>query len=190
MTCVVAIIDRNKNIYMGADSQGTCISTHRKNSLTNKKVFFRDDFLFGFSGSFRMGNLLRHVFEIPEHPESMSIEKYIHTIFIKKIIECFNENNLTRKSEEVISAHAFLVGYKGVVFLIDADFQVSIHDESYMAIGSGSEVALGYLFNHTYFDSMNSEEILINSLWAAEKFNITVGPPFTCLKLNYINGEK
>ena len=57
MTCIIGYIDReNKKILISGDSAGVnkYMLYHRKDS----KIFIREPFIMGFTGSFRMGQLL------------------------------------------------------------------------------------------------------------------------------------
>jgi len=57
MTCIVGLIDKeSKKIYMGGDSAG--VANYSLSVRKDPKVFKRYGFIFGFTSSFRMGQLL------------------------------------------------------------------------------------------------------------------------------------
>lgn len=66
MTCIVGIAD-GKKVWIGGDSQGT--AGHALTIRADTKVFVKDPMVFGFCGSYRMGQLLRHSLSLPKHYE-------------------------------------------------------------------------------------------------------------------------
>ena len=69
MTCIVAIAEKNV-VYVGADSLGS----NGNKIITRKdtKIFIRKPFIFGFTSSYRMGQLLRYSLVIPSFPKTSS----------------------------------------------------------------------------------------------------------------------
>lgn len=67
MTCIIGYNDKeNEKIYMIGDSAG--VSNLDVTVRSDKKVFFNGDFLFGFTTSFRMGQILMNA-ELPKQKE-------------------------------------------------------------------------------------------------------------------------
>ncbi len=62
MTVIVGLIDEGR-VHIGGDSVG--ISRCRLTVRKNPKVFRNGPYALGFSGSFRMGQLLHHAFKAP-----------------------------------------------------------------------------------------------------------------------------
>jgi ATP-dependent protease HslVU (ClpYQ) peptidase subunit len=181
MTCCAAIIDNDGSIWVGADSAATSSEIKR---LYNhpKKVFINSDFIFGFSGSFRPGQLLQYKFDPPSKPKNMDIYEFINTIFIDALKECFAENDYNINDlEKKLLDNDFLIGYKSRVFVINNDYHISEMLTNYAAIGSGAETALGSLYSTRKWD--DCEERLIEALEASTYYNPSVSPPFNILKL-------
>jgi ATP-dependent protease HslVU (ClpYQ) peptidase subunit len=62
MTCVIGYVDKKtKDIFIGADSSAALGDEIFKRS--DEKVFVSGPMIFGFAGSFRMGQILRYSFE-------------------------------------------------------------------------------------------------------------------------------
>ena len=76
MTCIAAVIDKGI-VYMGADSVGAEVETYHTLPRKDPKVFLRKSFIFGFTDSFRMGQLLAHKLEIPRLPEDGVSHKWM-----------------------------------------------------------------------------------------------------------------
>ena len=176
MTVIVGLVD-NGTIYMGGDSAG--IAGLSKTIRADEKVFRNGKMLFGFTTSFRMGQLLRYKFSPPEQTiigqDDMS---YMCCSFIDAVRQCFSGNGFGDK--EATNGGTFLVGFNGVLYRIDSDHQVGISTAGYEAVGCGADLALGALHATVGFPP----EIRVKrALEAAAAFSAGVSAPFTILKL-------
>lgn len=178
MTCIVGLLDR-ENIYIGGDS--AAINDYGLSIRKDKKIFVKGDFIFGFAGSYRMGQLLKYSFIPPEHDKNMDTYEYMVLNFIETLRECLSKGGLTaiKNNEEEIGG-IFLVGYKQRLFCVQSDFQVSERVDSFDAIGVGDQVALGSLYST---NGMHPEERILQALKASENFNSGVRGPFDIIKL-------
>ena len=145
MTCVIGYVDKQSNsIWMGADSAGTNGSWSQRIRL-DQKVFIRDEMIFGFTSSFRMGQLLRYKLVIPERKENEGDFRYLAGAFMDSVIECLKDNNFATIKDNEISGGFFLLGYRGHLYQIESDFQIGLGEDLYDAVGCGEEYALGHL---------------------------------------------
>ena len=177
MTCIVAL-KHNGKVYFGADSLAS--SNGFAVVRNDKKIFKIKDFLFGFTTSYRMGQLIQHKFNPPEHLNEIDTFEYLTTIFIDKIREVLKDGGFASKNNEVEAGGQFLVGYKGRIFNIYSDYQVSESKHDFDACGSGVELALGSLYsteNRSPFDRINL------ALFAAQEFGTYVRGPFHYLEI-------
>ena len=179
MTCIVGYI-ADDGIYMGADSAGTDSALNQRTRIDNK-VFLMDDFVIGFTSSFRMGQLLQYQFEPPEYIEQIygDIFGYMCTGFIDSLRACFINGGYAQNDKGEESGGVFLVGYKGRLFEIESDYQVAEVTDRYNAVGCGANYALCSL----YTNDGTPEEIVLTALECAEYFSAGVRGPFTILKL-------
>jgi 20S proteasome alpha/beta subunit len=102
--------------------------------------------------------------------------------YITELIKCFGEHGYLEKKSEVASGGTFLVGYKGVLYRVDNDFQVGISHDPYDACGCGEYYALGALDVLTTFDTDSEEDarnVVVLALKAAERYSAGVRRPFT-----------
>jgi len=175
MTCIVAIFEPNGSIHMGADSAASN-SNHEIRTRKDPKIFKVGEFLFGFTGSFRMGQILGYKFSAPEHRPDYSIEKYMHTSFIDHVRDLFHTNGYAQTDSGRESGGFFLVGYRGRLLGVESDYQIEELTVPYMAIGSGSDIAFGALFSTA--DVKCPQERPELPLKAAEAFNYSVRSPF------------
>lgn len=122
MTCIVGYV-KNNTVFMGCDSLGS--NGHFKEVRKDTKMFKLNQFLIGYTSSYRMGQLLQYKLKLPKHPIGMSVDRYMRTLFIDTTIRCLTENGYTKVNGNRLSGGSFLVGYKGKLFCIDSDFQVA-----------------------------------------------------------------
>ena len=173
MTCIVAI-KGDKFVHIGADSAG--VSHQTVMPRADEKCFTVGDFIFGFTTSFRMGQLLRYSFTPPSPESDDDIHRFMCTDFIDRLRECLKTGGYATKDKEQEEGGTFLVGYKNHLFEIDDDYQVGKHLVGYAAIGSGRDFALGSL--NTSRNSSDISERLSDALSAAALHCSTVARPF------------
>lgn len=177
MTCIVGVTLNNK-VYIGGDSAGVggYDLVHRK----DEKVFKNGDFLFGFTSSFRMGQLLRYSFSPPPMKENQDLYAYMVTDFIDAVRYCMKNGGYMRKEDGAEEGGHFLVGHKGRLFHIEGDFQVGESVESYASVGCGSSYAMGSMFST---EGMDPQERINIALKAAERFSAGVCGPNIILSI-------
>lgn len=177
MTAIVGFTD-GKKVWMGGDSAGTAgtKTTLRK----DEKVFINGDFLIGFCGSFRMGQLLRYSFSPPAKKEGQDLYAYMVTDFVDAVRACLKQGGYARADNGEEQGGLFLVGHKGRLFEIECDYQVGESFLAYEAIGCGEEVARGVMYAT---EGKAPKERIELALSAAEQFSAAVRAPFTILEL-------
>src|SRR3990167_6139507 len=122
MTCIVGYVDEEKNIWMGGDSAG-CTS-YNIWERSDEKVFIVDKMIYGFTSSFRMGQILRYSFKRSEHLKGKSDYEYLCTVWIDKLRKVLKDKGFTHVEENEETGGQFLVGYRDTLYAIDNDFQV------------------------------------------------------------------
>lgn len=153
MTCIAAIIDKNKT-YIAADSMGFDHSsrTRRKDhKIFMKHTSLNQPFMIGFTSSYRMGQILKYEFTPTGYSEDDKSEEDMHRYmvksFVKEIKEIFKDNGYgSIKDGEDSRGGKFIVAIRDKLFLIESDFQVGIPLEKYTACGSGEDYALASLY--------------------------------------------
>jgi len=173
MTCIVGIADKG-HVTIGGDSAG--VGGYDLRVRKDPKVFRNGPFLMGYTSSFRMGQLLRFAFTPPEHPKDMDIDRYMMTVWIDAVRECFKAGGYAAKNSDRESGGVFLVGYQGRLFRIDDDFQVGETVDGYDACGCGDSFALGAMHATQGYPPLQRVRI---ALEAAERWSAGVRGPFT-----------
>ena len=178
MTCIAGLIDKGK-IYMGGDSAGVN-SSFALAVRADQKVFVKDEFIMGFTTSFRMGQLLQYKLQVSPRPERIDVFEYMVTSFVEAVRKCLKDGGFAEKKDEKEKAGTFLVGYAGRLFCIESDYQVEETMLPYAATGSGVDIALGVLFANGHLEP---KERIEQALEAAEQFNACVRRPFVIKEL-------
>lgn len=143
MTCIVGIADQGK-VYIGGDSAG--VLDYSISVRADTKVFTLGPWVFGFAGSFRMGQLLHHTFA-PKPPPSRGLDRFMVAQFIPGVMDCLKTGKWLTNINGQREGGTFLVGTQGRIFCVDGDFQVGETRDEYTAIGCGEDIAFGSLFS-------------------------------------------
>lgn len=173
MTCVAAVAENGK-VYMSADSAGVN-SRYFLTTRKDPKIYRVGNFLFGYTSSFRMGQILGYKFTPPEHRPEVPVDRYMRTDFIDAIRAALKDGGYAQNRNGEESAGTFLVGYQGRIFQVNDDFQVGENVEAFDAVGCGDELALGALYATK---GKKPKERLVKALEAAEAFSAGVRGPF------------
>jgi ATP-dependent protease HslVU (ClpYQ) peptidase subunit len=180
MTCIVAISDKNK-IWMGGDSAAS--KNDEIITRENKKVFKNGNFIIGFSGSFRVGQILQYGFNPPKQEKNQDDMEYMVIDFIDSLRSTLQFKGLLFQEREG-DAHdcEFIVGYKNTFYLIESDFQISKPIGNYIACGSGAHYAMGAL--HALKDIDLEPKIKIEkALNASAEYCTMVRGPYEIISL-------
>lgn len=185
MTCIVGLIE-DGIIYMGGDSAES--SGCELKIIKDAKVFKKGDFLFGVSGEPRIHNIIKYIFEIPKDcGEFKDIPyrdplAYMNIEFVPELKQYLKENDIDLSEEG--DDFRILVGYKGRLFRIEADFYVGENSKPYDCIGCGAAEAFGSLYTIYALDELidttwvDPEIRILTALEASEDVNCHVRRPF------------
>ena len=185
MTCIVSYIDKiNNKIWIGGDSAG--VAGMNITIRSDEKVFTKFDerkdveFIFGYTTSFRMAQILRYSMIIPEVGDK-DIYEYMCTDFINSVRRSLRDGGFMQIDNNEEIGGTFIVGVSkgGRVFRIGSDFQVGEPYLFYDSVGCGSSYALGNL--HSREKNKGAKESVTSALDAATFFSSGVEAPF-CIK--------
>lgn len=192
MTCIIGLVADDGTVYMGADSAG--VSGYDIRERKDSKIFIKDKMIFGFTSSFRMGQLIRYKMGIPKHFDGVDDYEYMCTSFIDSLIECLKTAGFAKINNNEVTGGVFLVGYRKKIFRIDSDFQVGQRIGNFDSCGCGEDYALGALevlqnsncqgYERSIVTKQTiAEEAIIEALTIASKYSAGVSGPFTVLSL-------
>jgi len=187
MTCIIGWIEEDKrkgtrDVWIGGDSAGVRCQSLELRIRKDENVFKNGNMLFGYTDSFRMGQLLRYSFSPPEQSKNKSDHEYMCTDFIDEVARVLESKKYAQIQNNEISGGDFLVGYNGNIYHIQDDFQVGIPTLNYEAEGCGRALAMGAL--HATKDiKMSPRTRIKKALDAASELSAGVRPPYVIKKL-------
>jgi ATP-dependent protease HslVU (ClpYQ) peptidase subunit len=178
MTAIVGLAQAG-SVYIGGDSAG--VSGLSLAVRADTKVFRKGRYLFGFTTSFRMGQLIRYSLALPK-PKG-DLDNFMSTKFIDAVRDCLKAGGWARKENDREEGGTFLVGVDGQLFAVYEDYQVGKAADGFAAVGCGDQIALGALYATAGTDIKPGRRIKV-ALRAAERFSAGVRGPFVCMSIN------
>jgi hypothetical protein len=180
VTCIVGAVGADGRIYIGGDSSGT--SGWTQTPRADQKVFERREYVFGFTTSFRMGQLLRYALTLPEAPVSRSadLDRFMATKFVDAVRKCLAAGGFAQKENGVENGGRFLVGLRGSLYAVGSDFQVGRSRFPFAATGCGEDEARGALYTLVGGQQFvaEPERVVLSALEASAALNAGVCGPF------------
>jgi len=188
MTCIVGI-EEDGNVYIGGDSLGSNADWH-KTVRADEKVFRRvqpdtdEPYIFGFTTSFRMGQLLRYSLSIPARHTKVDIFEYLATDFIDACRTTWKDGGFGKIENGEEIGGTFLLGYQGKLYTIQCDNQISRSVLTFAACGCGEYYALGCLYGLSSIGTLAPKERITKALEAATMHSAGVGSPYHIVSLH------
>ena len=171
MTCIVGIQHKGE-VWIGGDSAG--VGGWDLTVRRDPKVFANGPMIFGFTSSFRMGQLLEHALIVPVQPRDKTDFSWLVTTFIDAVRDVFRAKSFGVKKEGEEKGGTFLLGYRGNLYRVEDDFQIGHAAIGFEACGCGGDVARGAMFASTG----TPETRLRTALKAAQQFSAGARGPF------------
>lgn len=180
MTAIAAVVECGQ-VWIGGDSAG--VDGLSIETRSDPKVFVNGSMVFGYTTSFRMGQLLEHMFEPPAMVEGEKGMAYMVRRFIPAVKECLKNGGFQATKNGVDEGGTFIVGFKGSIYVIEGDYQVGRVRQNYHACGCGRDIVLGSLHasQSASMTPMSAKQRIIMALEAASEFSAGVRGPFTVL---------
>ncbi len=175
MTCIVGI-EHEGHVFIGGDLQGTDVNI--KVTHTQPKVFRVNGVLFGFTTSYRFGQILEHkVVPLDVPTEASEVYSWLVQSLVPQIQAALEKHDWGNGK-----CGKALIGVHDQLWNLQDDFSVFRTTPGYDAIGAGAEYALGSIYTSLLNGGPKSEDgaraILATALGCAATFGPTVGPTF------------
>jgi ATP-dependent protease HslVU (ClpYQ) peptidase subunit len=171
VTCIIGLKENGKT-FIGADSSA---SNHWEQRVTMlPKVFRNGKFVLGYTGSFRMGQILQHHLEVPQQ-ENESDDHYLVKHFIESVRVVLRDLGFSKIENNQQEGGTFLLAFNGNIYTIEADFQINSYEDNLDAIGASREYALGAMIA---LSRLEPEKRIKKSLEIASRFSCFVKPPY------------
>ncbi len=172
MTCIVGIAQGGV-VYMGADSIGH--ANGQRNIVAVRKLIRVDEFLIGYTTSFRMGQILQYHLSVRPQANDESDERYMVVAFTEAVRSVLRDMAFTEIDKNQETGGRFLVGYRGNLYEIYPDFQVSMYVSGISACGAGEHYALGAMLA---MPKLSPVVRIKRALEVAGKLSVYVAPPY------------
>lgn len=183
MTCIVGLTE-NGVTWIGGDSLGS--NGYSGTIYKQPKVFHSKDsseVVMGYTGTFRMGQLLGYakgLFDELSLSKNEINHEYMVSDFVPNLQALFSSGGVEKNEKGEKTCGTFLLGYKGNLFEVQSDYSVLESSDNYSSCGSGDSFALGSLKTTEGMD-MTPAERIHKALQSANKFSISVSPPFSII---------
>lgn len=139
MTCIVALKE-NGRVYLAGDC--CCCNGTDKMLYTGKKVFRNGVFSFGYTSSFRMGQLLEYHWVRPPIRDNEDIDEYLYVDVLDSIKELFMAD---RYDTDGNLGGVFIMVYYDRVFMVQEDYAMFEIDH-FVSVGDGADEAEAVLY--------------------------------------------
>jgi len=179
MTCIVAYVDDAGNGHIGSDSLSS--NSWRKDTVRNRKIFRKENFLFGYTSSWRMGQLLEYQFNLPERKPNQTLTRYMHTDFIEGVRTLLKDHGYMEIDKAKESIGTFIVVIESRIFYIQDDLSILESENKFDACGCGEDFARSAMHILDKYVKIAPRELLKEAIAVAGKYSTGVGGSFKYL---------
>lgn len=181
MTCITAAI-KDGVCAMAADSLagggGLCHACKtpkiiKKSAATNGGSV---PILIGYTSSFRMGDILRYVWEVPDFEGG--VNDWLVRRCIPSLRETFTDQGFMSQDAGRDVGGDFIIVADNRILLLQDDFSVIEPQEGYLSVGSGSLVATGAMWLESARSGSTAQSIVMAGVGAAKAHTPDVGGDF------------
>jgi hypothetical protein len=185
MTCIAVVTD-GKDIVIGGDSAGVgglSLTIRKDPKVFKRKSASGIEWVFGFTTSFRMGELIQYHLKLPKVDKEArrDLYKFMVTKFIPSLRKCLHSGGYAEIENEQESGGTFIVGLLGRIFKVGDDYQVGESAFPFNAVGCGQDIALGSLYTTQRVNNLRKRVEI--ALQATEYFSAGVRGPFVIIEI-------
>ncbi len=145
MTCIIGLV-AGPDVYMAADTAGT--AGWLQMDLANGKMFTYEDYLVGFTCSYRMGQVLQYNTAWPKYTEDKGD---LFPFMVREVVPAVRSAmkaagfaEITEGRERIDNqAQCALVGIRGRLFHLSGNYQIDENLVGIDSVGCGGVLALG-----------------------------------------------
>jgi ATP-dependent protease HslVU (ClpYQ) peptidase subunit len=190
MTAIVAIANEDEGwVHMGGDSHSADPSIGRNQVRNDVKVWKHGPFVFGVSGSVRQAQIMRYMWEFPPEVNDKPLDfEWMVKYYVPSLRDVLGKGQLAEDEPEAPLPGGVLVGVRGKLYEIQADYQVVDNADAFWSIGAASEYCLGALHALIFTSDCTTyaaPRVAIKiALEAASKYSMFSAPPFTLVEVS------
>jgi len=137
MTLIVGVdltLGKNKYLYMAGDKCGSDGFT--KDLHVKPKVFRRNNLAFGYTSSFRMGQILEYSKMSKDLPD-WTDESNVYTSFVDWAKTAMKDGGYLEENKGVVSGGNFIFYNGKSLFEVQDDFSILVPEDGLLAVGAG-----------------------------------------------------
>lgn len=177
MTVIVGL-EYDEGVLIAADTQGS--NGHIGLERDDTKTFTAHGISYGFTSSYRMGQILKyHTEEVLSPLRETDLFGYVVSCLVPMYRRVLGEHGFKKNNSGEETGGTFLIGIDGKLFSIEDDFQVEHTVSGYNAVGCGYQLALGSM--HSTENLMSPHDRVTFAVQAAIKFSTGCGGSITVL---------
>lgn len=185
MTCIVGFRDfTNNKVYIGGDSYSVT-SSLEYHVMDNDKVFERQGLIFGYTSTWRFGQLVQYTMEYPPRISDTNSMEYLCRQWVPALLACLQDNGhvgtgTQEDHDGKLQSGQALIGLDGKLFFLNSDFSILQPSNGTFAVGCGADFALGAMA--VLLDTkLKPEDKVRKCIEASSTLSGGVGGPITVL---------
>jgi len=160
MTLIIGIdlqLGKDKYLYLAGDKCGS--DGFSKDNYIKPKIFKRDDYAFGYTSSFRMGQLLEHS-NISKDLPSWKEEENVYTSFVDWAKTSMKNGGYLQENNGVASGGNFIFFNGKSLYEVQSDFSILVPNDGLLAVGQGEYHAKGIM--RAYMSLVKENKVKFN----------------------------
>ena len=171
MTCIAVVRDKVNNKLWMAGDRGVS-DDNVINVSSSPKIWKKEGYLFGYAGSMD-GDRIRHLFVPPQFEGRGSVDKFMYSRFLKALRKFYEEWWVDTSPS---ADFGMIICVRGKIYEHSSgDMSLTQYNNEYLAMGSGSSYAMGYLYATE--NQKDARKRSIGAVAAAIKYSTTcMGP--------------
>lgn len=140
MTVIIGFIEKSR-VCIAGDRMAS--NNYLKGDVSHPKVFKNGDFIIGYTGSFRFGEILQYDFKPPHRSKDISSDReYMVSSFIPALRKSLEDGKYSKNDADGKSGVA-IIGYNGELYTLQEDWSIIQYSSNIHTIGAGAEYAAG-----------------------------------------------
>jgi len=174
MTCIISF-ERDNKIIIAGDKKASNSATG--SNVKEPKIFEKKKFMIGYTSSFRMGQILKHIWTPPSKKEDQTIDNYLYTDVINSLRQVFEVNNFGESD----TTGTFILVYKNRKFIYQSDNSLLEYEDNVISTGSGEEIAFGSVKALIDIKTLSIKEILTKTFKIISNICLSVSKEYDCI---------
>jgi hypothetical protein len=183
MTLIVGVdltLDKKKYLYMAGDKCGS--NGFTKDLYIKPKIFKRNNLAFGYTSSYRMGQILEYA-KISKDLPDWTVESNVYTSFVDWAKVAMKEGGYLKETNGVSQGGNFIFYNGKSLYEVQDDFSLLIPEDGLLAVGAGEYHAKAIM--RSFMSLVKQEKIAFDINLLMSLVYETVGSLITSVSKEY-----